>query len=166
MFLPYINMNLAQVYTCSPSWTPLLPPFPYHPSGSSQCTSLVFYVLLVWKNYTPIIVQHHIATYVCWVPMLTFFTSEQIILMNMLSEQNLSVCRGITAFQFYLKIFKKLLQSGTSAMWENPHLGWFHNRKFKNIWCLRESNEAINRKIQIRRTQYYVRNDLKEYINK
>ena len=37
--LPYINMNLPWVYTCSPSWTPLLPPSPYHPSGSSRCTS-------------------------------------------------------------------------------------------------------------------------------
>ena len=32
-------MNPPQVYMCSPSWTPLPPPFPYHPSGSSQCTS-------------------------------------------------------------------------------------------------------------------------------
>jgi len=32
-------MNLPQVYTCSPSWTPLPPPAPYHPSGSTQCTS-------------------------------------------------------------------------------------------------------------------------------
>ena len=32
------NMNPPWVYTCSPSWTPLLPPSPYHPSGSSQCT--------------------------------------------------------------------------------------------------------------------------------
>ena len=39
MVLPYINMNLPWVYTCSPSWTPLPPPSPYHPSGSSQCTS-------------------------------------------------------------------------------------------------------------------------------
>ena len=31
-------MNLPQVYTCSPSWTPLPLPSPYHPSGSSQCT--------------------------------------------------------------------------------------------------------------------------------
>ena len=37
--LPYINMNLTQVYTCSPSRTPLPPPSPSHPSGSSQCTS-------------------------------------------------------------------------------------------------------------------------------
>ena len=39
MVLPYIKMNLPQVYTCSPSWTFLPPPFLYHPSGSSQCTS-------------------------------------------------------------------------------------------------------------------------------
>ena len=37
--LPYINMNLPQIYTCSPSWTLLPPSSPYHPSGSSQCTS-------------------------------------------------------------------------------------------------------------------------------
>ena len=39
LVLPYISMNLPRVYTCSPSWTPLPPPSPYHPSGSSQCTS-------------------------------------------------------------------------------------------------------------------------------
>ena len=39
LVLPYINMNLPWVFTCSPSWTPLKPPSPYHPSGSSQCTS-------------------------------------------------------------------------------------------------------------------------------
>ena len=32
-------MNLPRVYTCSQSWTPVPPPSPYHPSGSSQCTS-------------------------------------------------------------------------------------------------------------------------------
>ena len=39
LVLPYINMNLPQVYMCSPSWTPFPPPSPYYPSGSSQCTS-------------------------------------------------------------------------------------------------------------------------------
>ena len=39
LVLPYINMNLPWVYTCSPSWTLLPPPSPYHPSGLSQCTS-------------------------------------------------------------------------------------------------------------------------------
>ena len=32
-------MNPPWVYMCSPSWTPLPPPSPSHPSGSSQCTS-------------------------------------------------------------------------------------------------------------------------------
>ena len=39
LVLPYINMNPPWVYTCSQSWTLLPPPSPYHPSGSSQCTS-------------------------------------------------------------------------------------------------------------------------------
>ena len=37
--LPYIDMNLPQVYMCFPSWTPVPSPFPSHFSGSSQCTS-------------------------------------------------------------------------------------------------------------------------------
>ena len=40
LVLPYIKMNPPLVYMCSPSWTLLPPPSPYHPSGSSQCTSL------------------------------------------------------------------------------------------------------------------------------
>ena len=39
LVLPNIEMNPPQVYMCSPSWTLLPPPSPYHPSGSSQCTS-------------------------------------------------------------------------------------------------------------------------------
>ena len=39
LVLPYIDLNPPWVYMCSPSWTPLPPPSPYHPSGSSQCNS-------------------------------------------------------------------------------------------------------------------------------
>ena len=39
LVLPNIKMNPPQVYMCSPSWTFLPPPSPYHSSGSSQCTS-------------------------------------------------------------------------------------------------------------------------------
>ena len=39
LVLPYIDMNPPWVYMGSPSWTPLPPPSPSHPSGSSQCTS-------------------------------------------------------------------------------------------------------------------------------
>ena len=34
--MPYIDLNPPWVYMCSPSWTPLPPPSPSHPSGSSQ----------------------------------------------------------------------------------------------------------------------------------
>ena len=39
LVLPYSDLNLPWVYICSPSWAPLPPPYPSHPSGSSQCTS-------------------------------------------------------------------------------------------------------------------------------
>ena len=39
LVLPNIKMNPTQVYMCSPSRTLLPPPSPFHPSGSSQCTS-------------------------------------------------------------------------------------------------------------------------------
>ena len=39
LFLPYVDMNQPWMYVCSPSWTPLPPPSPSHPSRSSQCTS-------------------------------------------------------------------------------------------------------------------------------
>ena len=39
LVLPNIKMNPPQLYMCSPSRTPLPPPSPFHPSGSSQCTS-------------------------------------------------------------------------------------------------------------------------------
>ena len=42
LVLPYIDMHPPRVYTCSPSWTPLPPPSPHHPSGSSQYTSPKF----------------------------------------------------------------------------------------------------------------------------
>ena len=38
LVLPYIDMNPPQVYMSSQPWNPLPPPFPYHLSGSSQCT--------------------------------------------------------------------------------------------------------------------------------
>ena len=47
LVLPNIEMNLSQVYMCSPSWTLLPPPSPYHPSGSSQCTSPTHPVLCI-----------------------------------------------------------------------------------------------------------------------
>ena len=39
LVLPYIDMNPPRVYMRSQTWTPLPPPSPQHPSGSSPCTS-------------------------------------------------------------------------------------------------------------------------------
>ena len=39
LVLPYFDLNPSWVYMCSPSWTPLPPPFPSQTSGSSLCTS-------------------------------------------------------------------------------------------------------------------------------
>ena len=39
LVLPYTDMNPPRVYTSSQSWIPLPPSTPYHPSGSSPCTS-------------------------------------------------------------------------------------------------------------------------------
>ena len=39
LVLQYIGLNLPWVYMWSPSWTPLPPPSPSHPSGSSHWTS-------------------------------------------------------------------------------------------------------------------------------
>ena len=39
LVFPYIDRNSPRVYMYSPSRTPLTPPSPSHPSGSSQCTS-------------------------------------------------------------------------------------------------------------------------------
>ena len=47
LVLPYIDMNPPWVYMRSPSWTPLSPSSPYHPSGSSQCTSPEHSVLCI-----------------------------------------------------------------------------------------------------------------------
>ena len=63
LVLPYINMNPPQVYTCSPSRTPLPPPSPYHPSGSSQCTSPKHPVIL---HRTQIGDLFHIWYYTCF----------------------------------------------------------------------------------------------------
>ena len=46
LVLPNIEMNPPQVYMCSPSWTPLPPPSPYHPSGS--CLFIFFFSFSFW----------------------------------------------------------------------------------------------------------------------
>ena len=58
-FLPHIDMNQPWIYMCSPSRSPLPPPSPSHPSGSSQCTSpehLSHASNLGWLSVSPLTV--------------------------------------------------------------------------------------------------------------
>ena len=56
-------MNPPQVHMCSLSWTLLPPPSPFHPSGSSQCTSpkhpVDYFYLLVVQETLKSLLQHH-----------------------------------------------------------------------------------------------------------
>ena len=59
VFLPYIDMNQPWIYMCSPFPSPLLPPSPSLPSGSSQCTSpkhLSHASNLSWWSVSPLVV--------------------------------------------------------------------------------------------------------------
>ena len=70
LVLSNIETNPPQAYMCSPSWTLLLPPSPYHPSVSSQCTSpkhlvsciepglatrFIYDIIPVWMPFSQII---------------------------------------------------------------------------------------------------------------
>ena len=71
LVLPNIKMNLPQVYMCSPSWTLLPPPSPFHPSGShfmSLCHILVILAIfqtvslllyLLWSVIFHVTVLYH-----------------------------------------------------------------------------------------------------------
>ena len=59
-------MNPSQVYMCSPSWTLLPPPSPYHPSESSQCTSPKHPVLAdSLLSEPPVVVQSLLCLTLC-----------------------------------------------------------------------------------------------------
>ena len=66
MVLPYINMNLPQIYTCSPSWTLLLPPSQYHLSGLSQCTSPKHPVLCIKPGLAILKVKLKLSDQILW----------------------------------------------------------------------------------------------------
>ena len=58
-FLPNTDMNQPWIYMCSPSQSPLPPPSPPDPSGSSQCTSpkhLSHASSLGWWSVSPLII--------------------------------------------------------------------------------------------------------------
>ena len=55
-FLPYIDMNQSWICMCSPSWTPLPPPSPFHPSGDTDAQNRLLDSMgegeggMIWEN--------------------------------------------------------------------------------------------------------------------
>ena len=47
LVLPYINMNLPRLYTCSQSWTPLPPLSPYHQTSTFKISIYVYEPILI-----------------------------------------------------------------------------------------------------------------------
>ena len=105
LVLPYINMNLPQVYTCSQSWTALPPPSPYYPSGSSQCTS---------PKHPVSCIEPGLAIRILYVGSLFFIaTSHQLSNLHMIVYANaiFSICLTLS---FPLWISKSILYICTS----------------------------------------------------
>ena len=60
LILPYIDLNPPWVYMCSPSWTPLPPPSPSHPTGhpSAPAPSTLYHALnLDWRFISHMIIH-------------------------------------------------------------------------------------------------------------
>ena len=136
MVLPYIKMNLPQVYMCSPSWTLLPTPSPYHPSGSSQCTSpkhpascikpgletrFIYDIIHVSMPFSQIIPPSPSPTE----SKRLFYTSVSLLLSRILGYcYHLSCCLNYYCFKKHLNI----------------HQGWFFIILFfKKSWLLNRS---------------------------
>ena len=128
-------MNPPWVYTCSPSWTPLPPPSPYHPSGSSQCTSPEHPVswiepgLVICFTYDVIHVSMPFSQIIPPSPSPTeskrlFYTSVSLLLsciqdyhyhLSKFHTYALVYCIGVF---FFLAYFTAGSQHGESRLWE------------------------------------------------
>ena len=86
LVLPNIKMNPPQVYMCSPYWTLLPPPSPFHPSGSSLAKT--------WKQQTCRVYQQ--------MPFVTTWMDLEGIMLNEISQRKIN-----TIINFYLKSKKR-----------------------------------------------------------
>ena len=121
MVLPYINMNLLRVYTCSPSWTLLPPPSPYHLSGSSQCTSPKHPVSciepsgMIWENG----IETCIISYKKRIASLGSWLLKWSELQNLFFEN------------FEVKVVQKLMNQRLSRLKTNRNKIWFSHYLYK-----------------------------------
>ena len=82
LILPNIKMNPPREYPCSPSWTLLPPPYPYPPSGSSQCTSPKHPAFFIVQLSHPYVTSGKTVALTRW----TFVAKVMSLLLNMLSR--------------------------------------------------------------------------------
>ena len=104
--MPYIDMNQPWIYMCSPSRSPLPPPSPSHPSGSSQCTSpehLSHASNLDWWSVSPLIIymfhavlsDHPTLPFQLWVGSVKWWKLEEKTAHSTITRQVFSLLRII-----------------------------------------------------------------------
>ena len=111
LVLPNIKMNPPQVYMCSPSWTLLPPPSPFHSSGSSQWTSPKHPVLCIEPGLATYFIYDiiHISMSLCQIippsPSPTeskrlFYTSVSLLL-----SRRQGYCYHLSKFHIYALVY-------------------------------------------------------------
>ena len=132
-FLPCIHMSQPWVYMCSPSWLSLPPPSPFHPSGSSQCTS----------PERPVS---------CIEPGLEIYFTYVNIHVSMLFSQIIppfsAICKASSnnhfAFLYFFFLGMILIPASCTMLWNSIHsssgtlsekarVGWFERIAFKHV---------------------------------
>ena len=126
-------MNPPQVYMCSPSWTLLPPPFPYHPSGSSQCTSpkhpvsCIEEISILLYRMTTLLIRIRLVKRLNPLFTMTFYSIIIITLRSMLVLPRKYIYLTLVA-----KPFSKIF---ASCSWARTHL------PTNGVWCSSSSTD-------------------------
>ena len=150
-------MNTPQVYMCSPSWTLLPPPSPFHPSGSSQRTSPKHPVSCIKPGLATRFI-HDIDSLNISCPMCTEFV-QQIHIWD-LSSLSYYSCKPITINRFpfpesYSVISDSLQPHGLYRSWNSPGQNtWVGSLSFlQRIFSTQGLNPGLS---HFRRILYWV----------